>query len=150
MTGVQTCALPISRRVNSIDANMMQLFIMSDIGTQKIINLIAIMNVDSLFFDFVYEVYREKLIFGKECLEDSDYRIFFKNKELQSEKVASWQDYTLKRLGGCYNTLLMEAGITDQSLRDRKILKPIIDIALENYLKDHGMEVYIRALTGVK
>ena len=140
----------VARRVNSIDTNMMQLFITSDIGTQKIINLIAIMNVDSLFFDFVYEVYREKLIFGKECLEDSDYRIFFKNKELQSEKVASWQDYTLKRLGGCYNTLLMEAGITDQSLRDRKILKPIIDIALENYLKDHSMEIYIRALTGVK
>ena len=46
-----------------------------------------------------------------------------KNKELQSEKVASWQDYTLKRLGGCYNTLLMEAGImkctsSDISARD--------------------------------
>ena len=140
----------VSTRVKSLDESFYRVFEGSDIATQKIIALIAIMNVDSLFFDFVYEVYREKLIIGAGTMADSDIRIFFKNKQLQSEKVAGWTDYTIKRLGICYKTILMEAGLTDRSTGDRELLKPILDIALENCLRDHGMELFIHALTGVR
>lgn len=140
----------VSNRVKSLDQSFYKLFEESDVATQKIITLIAIMNVDSLFFDFVYEVYREKLIIGSNRLSDSDIRIFFKDKQLQSEKVAGWTDYTLKRLGACYKTMLMEAGVTDRSTGDRQLLKPILDIALENRLKEHGMDLFVRALTGVR
>ena len=140
----------VSGRVKSLDAGFYKLFEDSDIATQKIITLIAIMNTDTLFFDFVYEVYREKLIIGSTHLADSDIRIFFKDKQVQSEKVAGWTDYTLKRLGACYKTLLMEAGVTDRASGEREILKPIMDIALENRLKDYGMELFVHALTGVR
>ena len=140
----------VANRVKSLDESFYKLFEESDVATQKIIVLIAIMNIDSLFFDFVYEVYREKLIIGSNRLADSDIRIFFKNKQVQSEKVAGWKDYTLKRLGTCYKTMLMEAGVTDRAAGDRVLLKPILDIALENCLRDHGMELFVRALTGVR
>lgn len=140
----------VSNRVKSLDQSFYSLFEQSDIATQKIINLIAIMMTDSLFFDFVYEVYREKLIIGSDELDDSDIRIFFKNKQLQSEKVAKWTDYTIKRLGTCYKTMLMEAGLTDRSTGNRKILKPILDLKLEQCLKDNGMKLILHALTGVR
>lgn len=140
----------VSNRVKSLDQSFYSLFEQSDIATQKIINLIAIMMTDSLFFDFVYEVYREKLILGSDELDDSDIRIFFKNKQLQSEKVAKWTDYTLKRLGTCYKTMLMEAGLTGRSTGNRKILKPILDLKLEQCLKDNGMKLILHALTGVR
>jgi hypothetical protein len=140
----------VSTRVKNLDESFFKLFEESDIATQKIIALIAVMNVDSLFFDFVYEVYREKLIIGSNQLVDSDIRIFFKDKQLQSEKVASWTDYTLKRLGACYKTILMEAGIIVRSAGDRELLKPILDITLENCLKDQCMELFVHALTGVR
>ncbi|MGF9913339.1 DUF1819 family protein [Paenibacillus ehimensis] len=140
----------VSNRVKSLDQSFYSLFEQSDIATQKIINLIAIMMTDSLFFDFVYEVYREKLILGSDELDDSDIRIFFKNKQLQSEKVAKWTDYTLKRLGTCYKTMLMEAGLTGRSTGNRKILKPILDMKLEQCLKDNGMKLILHALTGVR
>lgn len=140
----------VSNRVKSLDQSFYSLFEQSDIATQKIINLIAIMMTDSLFFDFVYEVYRENLIIGSDELDDSDIRIFFKNKQLQSEKVAKWTDYTLKRLGTCYKTMLMEAGLTDRSTGNRKILKPILDLKLEQCLKDNGMKLILHALTGVR
>ncbi len=140
----------VSDRVMSLDESFYKLFEKSDIATQKIIAIIAVMNVDSLFFDFVYEVFREKLIIGNYTLSDSDIRSFFKDKQLQSEKVAGWTDYTLKRLGMCYKTMLMEAGIIDRATGDRRILKPIIDVALEKCMKDHGMELFIHALTGVR
>ncbi|TMV47048.1 DUF1819 family protein [Paenibacillus mesophilus] len=140
----------VSKRVKSLDQSFYPLVEQSDVSTQKIIALIAVMMTDSLFFDFIYEVYREKLIIGSDELVDSDVRIFFKDKQLQSEKVARWTEYTLKRLGTCYKTLLMEAGLTDRASGSRKILKPILDNRLEQCLKDNGMELIIHALTGVR
>ena len=83
-------------------------------------------------------------------LADSDFGVFFKDKQIQSEKVAKWQDYTLQRLGSCYKTMLMEAGLIDKKVGTRNILKPIIDRALEDCLKKNGMEVILHALTGVR
>ena len=140
----------VSTRVKGLDSSFYAVFAKSDISTQKFIALIAVMRTDSLFFDFVYEVYREKLILGIDELADSDVGIFFKNKQLQSEKVAKWTDYTLKRLGTCYKTMLMESGLIDQGTGTRKILKPILDKALEECLKINGMETTLRALTGVR
>lgn len=142
--------ITVSNRVKSIDEGFYTLFESSDISTQKIIVLIAIMNTDTLFFDFVYEVYREKLILGSDTLTDSDLGVFFKNKQVQSDKVAGWTDYTLKRLGACYKTLLMEAGMIDRALGERTLKKPILDIGLERRLKDTGMELVLKALTGVR
>jgi len=140
----------VSSRVKALDPSFYKLFENSDLSTQKLIALIAIMQTDSLFFDFVYEVYREKLLMGSDELADSDIRIFFKDKQLQSEKVAKWTDYTLKRLGTCYKTMLMEAGLTDRSSGNGKILKPILDKPLEVRLKSNGMDLVIHALTGVR
>ena len=140
----------VSTRVKGLDSSFYAVFAKSDISTRKFIALIAVMQTDSLFFDFVYEVYREKLILGIDELADSDVGIFFKNKQLQSEKVAKWTDYTLKRLGTCYKTMLMEAGLIDQGTGTRKILKPILDKDLEECLKINGMETTLRALTGVR
>lgn len=140
----------VSTRVKGLDSSFYAVFAKSDISTQKFIALIAVMQTDSLFFDFVYEVYREKLILGIDELADSDVGIFFKNKQLQSEKVAKWTDYTLKRLGTCYKTMLMEAGLIDRGTGTRKILKPILDKALAECLKANGMETTLRALTGVR
>ena len=140
----------ISTRVKSLDQSFYTLFERSDISNQKVIALIAVMQSDSLFFDFIYEVYREKLIIGMNELADSDFGVFFKDKQIQSEKVAKWQDYTLQRLGSCYKTMLMEAGLIDKKVGTRNILKPIIDRALEDCLKKNGMEVILDALTGVR
>lgn len=140
----------VSTRVQRLDSSFYKVFEKSDVSNQKLIALIAIMETDSLFFDFVYEVYREKLILGATELADSDIGIFFKNKQMQSEKVAKWTDYTLKRLGACYKTLLMEAGLIGQSVGRRNIVKPILDKALEECLKANSMEITLRALTGVK
>jgi len=140
----------VASRVKCLDPSFYTLFENSDITNQKIIDLIAVMQSDSLFFDFLYEVYREKQIIGVDELTDSDISIFFKDKQLQSEKVAKWTDYTLKRLGNCYKTMLMEAGIIDRTTGNRKILKPIIDKSLEDLLKTNHMELTLYALTGVR
>ncbi|MFA5638359.1 MAG: DUF1819 family protein [Anaerovoracaceae bacterium] len=140
----------VSTRVKALDKDFYGLFEQCDISNQKLIALIAVMESDSLFFDFMYEVYREKLIIGIDEVSDSDISVFFKDKQVQNERVAKWTDYTLKRLGTIYKTVLMESGLLERSTGSRKIVRPILDHSLEQMLKDSGMEMTLRALTGVR
>ncbi|MCD8338144.1 MAG: DUF1819 family protein [Lachnospiraceae bacterium] len=145
----QICNTVVTR-VQSLNASFYSVFSDSDLATQKLFNLAAIMASDTLFFDFVYEVVREKLIIGSNEFADSDIRIFFKDKQQQDEKVAGWTDATLKRLGRCYKTMLYEAGMTDKAKDTRKIFRPILDPAFEHWLNDHDMGILVKALTGVR
>ena len=139
----------VSGRIKMLDKSFVKAFQGSDVTTQKLFALIAALAYDTLFFDFVYEVIREKLIIGSNTFTESDVRIFFKDKQLQSEKVARWTEPTIIRLGRSYKTMLFEAGLIDKGKTERKIIKPILDPAMEYWLKEHGMKAYIRALTGV-
>ena len=139
----------VSARIKTLDTSFYLIFMDSDLATQKLFALAGAMAHDTLFFDFVYEVVREKLIIGSNEFSDSDINIFFKNKQLQDEKVAKWTDATLNRLGRTYKTMLYEAGVTDKGT-PRTILKPILDPVMEHWLFDNGMEPIAKALTGVR
>ena len=140
----------VSGRIKCLDDSFYPVFQSCDVSAQKLFALVAAMAYYTLFAEFVYEVIREKLIIGSNEYADSDIRIFFKNKQEQDDKVAKWTDVTTKRLGACYKTLLFEAGLTDKGKDLRKILKPILDPAMERWLLDQNMEYYVKALTGVR
>ena len=54
----------LKNRIETLDKGMLDLFLESDLQTQKLINLIAIAKYNRLFFEFLYEVYREKVMLG--------------------------------------------------------------------------------------
>ena len=140
----------VSGRVKMLDKSFYPVFLASDLATQKLFALVAAMAYDTLFFDFVYEVIREKMIIGSNQLADSDIRIFFKNKQQQNKKVAGWTDATLIRLGRCYKTMLYEAGMIDKAKGNRTILKPILDAKMRYWLENNNMVAFLHALVGVR
>lgn len=142
----------ITARIKRLDSSFYPLFLDSDVATQKLYALTGSFAHDTLFFDFMYEVVREKMIIGTNVLADADIRIFFKNKQAQNEMVARWTDQTLQRLGRSYKTQLYEAGILDERARvaERKILKPILDPVLKHWLEDYGYGQVVKALEGVR
>jgi hypothetical protein len=140
----------VSGRIKMLDESFYAVFLSCDLASQKLFALVAAMAYDTLFFDFVYEVIREKMLIGNNILSDSDVRIFFKDKQQQDEKVAGWTDATLVRLGRCYKTMLYEAGVIDKAKEERQILKPLIDPVMQRWLEDHDMAICVKALTGVR
>ena len=46
--------------------------------------------------------------------------------------------------------MLYEAGIIDKSKTARKILRPILDPELVRWLERNDMDVYVKALAGVR
>ena len=139
----------IRRRVETIDEKLLHLFFSSDLSTQKIINLICILRNSRIFFDFVNEVYREKIFLGMEFIGNSDMNIFFKNKNLQNNDVAKWTDGTKKRLCSSFITMLTESNLITLHEKKRIITPPILDIELERYLKSNSEDDIIKAITGV-
>lgn len=140
----------VSGRIKTLDKSFVEVFQRSDVAMQKIFVLVSSLAYDSLFFEFVYEVIREKLILGADTLTDSDIRIFFKDKGLQDERVAKWTAATLKRLGAYYKTMLCEAGLLDKGKADRKIIRPVLSPTVEEWLNTHDMEACVKALNGVR
>ncbi|MEK4535458.1 DUF1819 family protein [Peribacillus sp. FSL K6-1552] len=138
----------LKNRINVLDERLIQTFLGADLKTQKIINIFAISRKNKLFFEFLYEVYREKVVIGVEELTASDINIFFKNKQAQDETINKWTDVTLKRLRSSYMNFLTDAGLLTNSDKRKLITPAILDITLENYLIDINETQLIKAITG--
>ena len=136
-------------RAAMLDDYLVRIFMDGDLSTQKIINLIAILRGDRLFFEFLYEVYREKAILGQHGIEDKDVNIFFRNKGNQSEVVDSWNESTRKHLKSNYFTCMADAGLIRVEGRSRIITTPIIDNRVESNLEYGGEHALLVAISGV-
>ena len=139
----------LKNRISTLNEKVMKIFLEGDLATQKIIILIAVAKQNRLFYEFLYEVYREKVILGVCELNDSDINIFFKNKQDQNEDVASWTDTTLKRLRSTYMNFMVDAGLLTINGKKKEPTPPVMDIMLEHYFKDNGETQLIKAITGV-
>ena len=135
----------ITSRFECLSDKYIDLFVKSDLNTQKLINFIAIMKKDRLLFEFMYEVYREKIIIGVNNIERKDINVFFSRKDIESEKVAKISDVTKKRLGSNYFNFMEEANLINHK---KEIQFPILNVELENLLKETGDVSILKALTG--
>ena len=139
----------ISNRANALEDNLLNLFFSSDLATQKIINLIAVIRKDRLFFEFLYEVYREKIIIGEEKLDLADGKTFFNHKETQDDLLAEWTDATKRRVQSAYFNFMTESNLLrSEGQKDYTITPPLLDIALERYLQANGETAIVKAITG--
>jgi len=140
----------VSKRVLSISDDLIKIFNNSTLETQKLIVLISLMKTETMFFDFMNELYREKLIVGDMVITDADIRVFFLNKQRENEKIAKWTDATLNRLGKTYKVYLTEAGLLERCIGDRKIIKPLLDAHFEYKLANSDYNQYLKILTGIR
>lgn len=139
----------ITARLKSIDEHIIYSIENSNIETSKVLVLYAILKTDRLFFEFINEVYKEKILLKDLFIRDKDFGVFFQNKREQSEKVASWSEYTFKKLKQVYIRILFESGLIANQKGDKEIRVPIIENEIKEYLYSIGDKVYINAVLGI-
>ena len=138
----------VLKRLNVLDDYMLQKIVEGSMETSKILVLISIMKTDRLFFEFMSEVFREKIILKDFYLNDADFNIYFERKKEQSERVRSWNEYTFCKLKQVYSRILFEVGLIKNKNGSREILRPIIEKELEDHLSKTGDEIYFKVLLG--
>jgi len=140
----------IYTRLNSIPRVILESVVNSDIATSKILILISIMKTDRLFFEFMHEVFRNKIILGDFSIKKRDINVFFQEKKNQSDIVDKWVDTTIKQLKSEYMKILKESGILNKESNEREIIVPFIDYKIKQILFNYGLEPYVYAITGEK
>lgn len=148
-TRMKELASIIGTRLKELDSYLIQKIESSNIETSKLIVLYAILKNDRLFFEFMNEVYKEKIILKDLFIRDKDFGVFFQNKREQSDKVDSWSEYTFKKLKQVYIRILFESGLIANQKGDRQIVIPIINSEVKDYIYKLGDKVYINAILGI-
>lgn len=137
------------RRVSALPEAVLQAFTTCDVETAKILNLIAILIDSRLFFEFFHEVYDEKIRLGEKEITDRDLNVFFSDKAMQSDVVASWTETAVRKLKQCFTRMMFEAGLLENSTKPRNIRLIHIDYRTEDLLTANGLGEYLKAVKGV-
>ena len=131
----------INKRIKVLPKEIKELFFESDTGTQKVINLLSIMGTDKLFFEYVYNSYRNELLLGTKEYNPGIVMKFLKEKAEQNEEVAKFSETTLKRMQGTYGNYLKEAGLLEEKNKEILYGKVYLDYELEKLLRENNMEI---------
>ena len=141
-------ASTVNKRLNMLDEQLINKLINGDSTTIKQIIIYSIMKSDRFFFEFMDEVYKDKIILREFIIKDSDINIFIKRKQEQIPQIAQWTESTLKKLKAQYLTMLQEANFLKRINGAIEIIPPVIDPSLYNHLLEIGDEAYLKAMIG--
>ena len=138
------------RRLKNMPEDILRLFTTCDVTNAKLINLIAILKDSRIFFEFMYEVYDEKLRLGDLEITDRDLNEFIKTKCEQSATVDSWSDSAQNKVKQVMCRMLLEAGLLEDTKEPRKIRPAFVNFILAEALKKNDMEIYLNAIKGAR
>lgn len=141
-------AFTVINRINELDDYILDKIVNGSLQTSKQLAIYTILKTDRLFFEFMKEVYKEKVLLKDFIITDKDFNIFFKRKAEQSEQIDKWQDYTFFKLKQVYKRILSEAGFIKNSKKEVKILSQMMEVDVMNYLKNIGDIAYLEAMLG--
>lgn len=136
------------RRVALLPEDVCAHFVACDIETAKVINLIAVMMDSRLLFEFMHDVFAEKLRLGEKEITDRDLNVFFADKALQSEAVAGWTETATRKLKQGITRILFEAGLLESSRRPCTIRRLHVNYRANDLLRQNGLGEYMNAITG--
>ena len=124
-------------------------FYNGDVATSKYILVYAIAKTDTLFFDFLFERYRDALMNPeRHYLSIDDFDDFFESKKQVDLIVAKWGKFTLQCLTKGYRNILVDSGL---GRRERKTIiceRMMIHPAVEEHIELVGDKDYLKATLG--
>lgn len=132
-------------RANALDDYLLNKILEADLSTSKMINLLAIVKTERLFYEFMNEVIAEKFRTNDFQLETKDFNMFFNHKIEQTEFVANLSDESIKRLKSIFKGLLYHAGYIDK--RNGTELSPVyLEKEIIKHIKANGDTHYMMAM----
>ena len=124
-------------RLCVLDSFLLSEFYNGDVATSK-----------SLFFDFLFEKYREALLSERNYLSIDDFDNFFEAKKQTDVIVAKWGAFTLQCLTKGYRNILVDSGMGHRERKNIVVNKLMIHPAVEEHLDLIGDHEYVKAILG--
>ena len=138
----------ISHRLSFLDDFLLEKFMNSDADTAKAILAYAILQADQLYYEFMREIYLEKILLLQKDLAKKEVINFLYKKAEQSEVVAKWADNTKERLAVGFIQMMRESGFILSNHEEHQVKRPFINQSVGEYLRKNGIKLIVEIMLG--
>ncbi|MFZ7986751.1 BrxA family protein [Fusobacterium watanabei] len=136
----------INKRLKSLTDNLKKQIVDTDLTSARFINLYSILCNERFILEFLEEVVKEKYDNYDYSIKESDFSNYMETKSEQSKVIQNWTAEGKRRMLIKVKNFLTEGGYLEKNKEDYKIIKPIVDLAVIDEIKENGNEKILKIM----
>lgn len=136
----------INKRLKCLTDNLKKQIVDTDLASAKFINLYSILCNERFILEFLEEVVKEKYDNFDYSIKESDFLNFMETKSEQSKVIQNWTTEGKRRMLIKVKNFLIEGGYLEKNKDGYKIIKPIIDLAVIDEIKENGNKKILKIM----
>ena len=136
----------INKRLKSLTNNLKKQIVNTDLTSARFINLYSILYNERFILEFLEEVVKEKYDNFDYYIKESDFSNYMETKSEQSKVIESWTVEGKKKMLVKVKNFLTEGGYLEKNKAGYKIIKPIIDLAVIDEIKENGNKKILKIM----
>ena len=136
----------INKRLKSLTDNLKKQIVNTDLTSARFINLYSILCNERFILEFLEEVVKEKYDNYDYYIKESDFSNYMETKSEQSKVIQNWTAEGKRRMLIKVKNFLTEGGYLEKNKDGYKILKPIVDLAVIDEIKENGNKKILKIM----
>ena len=136
----------INKRLKSLTDNLKKQIVDIDLASDRFINLYSILCNERFILEFLEEVVKEKYDNYDYSIKESDFSNYMETKSEQSKVIQNWTAEGKRRMLIKVKNFLTEGGYLEKDKEGYKIIKPIVDLAVIDEIKENGNKKILKIM----
>lgn len=136
----------INKRLKSLTDNLKKQIVDTDLASARFINLYSILCNERFILEFLEEVVKEKYDNFDYSIKESDFSNYMETKSEQSKVIQNWTAEGKRKMLVKVKNFLTEGGYLEKNKDGYKILKPIVDLAAIDEIKENGNKKILKIM----
>ena len=136
----------INKRLKSLTDNLKKQIVNTDLTSARFINLYSILCNERFILEFLEEVVKEKYDNYDYSIKESDFSNYMETKSEQSKVIQNWTAEAKRRMLIKVKNFLTEGGYLEKNKDGYKIIKPIVDLAVIDEIKENGNKKILKIM----
>ena len=136
----------INKRLKSLTDNLKKQIVDADLASARFINLYSILCNERFILEFLEEVVKEKYDNFDYSIKESDFSNYMETKSEQLKVIQNWTAEAKRRMLIKVKNFLTEGGYLEKDKDGYKIIKPIVDLAVIDEIKENGNKKILKIM----
>ena len=136
----------INKRLKSLTDNLKKQIVDTDLTSARFINLYSILCNERFILEFLEEVVKEKYDNYGYYIKESDFSNYMETKSEQSKVIQNWTAEGKQKMLVKVKNFLTEGGFLEKNKDGYKIIKPIVDLAVIDEIKENGNKKILKIM----
>ena len=136
----------INKRLKSLTDNLKKQIVDTDLTSARFINLYSILCNERFILEFLEEVVKEKYDNYDYYIKEGDFSNYMETKSEQSKVIQNWTAEGKRKMLVKVKNFLTEGGYLEKNKDGYKIIKPIVDLAVIDEIKENGNKKILKIM----